>query len=328
MRKQTANTARGAALLRRVLQLIGIRGPEIPPLALPLEAPVTPAFHARLDLIEQRLTELAQAVQTSGGRQNEPETDTLQPHLETLTRHLEVLSQQMQATPASQNGRTDESVKDAISTLEKQVIRAGREQFKANSLIEAQTEKFAAALELLQAESTRRDAELTALQTQMQTATKTARLEVARALFPVLDGLDEALRSGQHLLEQPEPPPAEPTFFARMWGHKAPPPDNATHLREGMAAWLVGLTFVRQRLLDLLAAETIQPIDAQGQPFDPQLHIAIEVVPASADYPPGTVVTELRRGYQAGERVLRHTEVAVSSENVTQQEIHSTESSE
>jgi molecular chaperone GrpE len=83
-------------------------------------------------------------------------------------------------------------------------------------------------------------------------------------------------------------------------------------LRGALDSWLVGLTFVRQRLLDVLAAEGVRPMDAEGQPFDPRLHVALEVVPAGDELPPGTVAAELRRGYLVGDRVLRHAEVAVS----------------
>jgi molecular chaperone GrpE len=71
---------------------------------------------------------------------------------------------------------------------------------------------------------------------------------------------------------------------------------------------------VRQRLLGVLADEGIMPIAAEGQSFDPHLHVALEVVPPSDDLPPGHVAAELRRGYMAGERVLRHAEVAVSGQ--------------
>ena len=57
----------------------------------------------------------------------------------------------------------------------------------------------------------------------------------------------------------------------------------------------------------------MRPISAIGQPFDPQQHVAIGVAPANEDYPAGTVVEELRRGYLAGERVLRHAEVLVAA---------------
>jgi molecular chaperone GrpE len=69
---------------------------------------------------------------------------------------------------------------------------------------------------------------------------------------------------------------------------------------------------VRERLLATLAAEGIRPMTALGQPFDPQLHMAMEVTPAAAETPAGTVTAVIRQGYLAGERVLRHAEVAVA----------------
>ena len=49
-----------------------------------------------------------------------------------------------------------------------------------------------------------------------------------------------------------------------------------------------------------------------GMPFDPNLHDAILQQP-TLDYPEGTIVTELSKGYKIGEpRVLRPTKVAVS----------------
>ncbi len=58
----------------------------------------------------------------------------------------------------------------------------------------------------------------------------------------------------------------------------------------------------------------MRPIDAAGLPFDPQRHVALGVAPASAAQPAGTVTEELRRGYLAGERVLRPAEVIVASD--------------
>jgi molecular chaperone GrpE len=81
-----------------------------------------------------------------------------------------------------------------------------------------------------------------------------------------------------------------------------------------MVAWLAGLTFVRQRLLDVLAAEGVQPIVAEGRPFDPHYHVALEVVRPTDSLPAGTIGAELRRGYLAEGRVLRYAEVAVAGE--------------
>jgi molecular chaperone GrpE len=79
-------------------------------------------------------------------------------------------------------------------------------------------------------------------------------------------------------------------------------------------AWLAGLTLVRERLLQALAAEGIYPIPARGEPFDPHHHIAIEVIPATDEQATGTIVDEYRRGYQVGERILRAAEVVVAKE--------------
>ncbi len=77
---------------------------------------------------------------------------------------------------------------------------------------------------------------------------------------------------------------------------------------EGITA---GLDMVQKQLLDTLAKHGVEPIVAQGQPFDPNFHDAMLRQP-SADYPEGTVVAELGRGYKIRDRVLRPTKVAVS----------------
>ncbi len=79
-----------------------------------------------------------------------------------------------------------------------------------------------------------------------------------------------------------------------------------------LAAWLEGLKFVQARLLDLLAAEGVRPIEAEGDTFDPYLHVVVETVVATDSVPAGTVVRETRRGYLAGETVLRYAEVVVA----------------
>jgi molecular chaperone GrpE len=240
----------------------------------------------------------------------------LQSRLDAIERRLAELTQHTQAfQPATpQVDQQVAIVKDALVTLEKQISRAGREQLKANSLAEAQIEQLTAALEALRAADSRREAEMAALREQVRQAETADRLEIVRSLLPALDGIDEALRAGQQLLEQQPPPPVPSTPFERMRARIAQAQRPDPTMREALAAWLVGITFVRQRLLDVLAADHVHPIHAQGQPFDPQLHVAVEVVPAGPQAMPGTVVAELRRGYLAGQRVLRHAEVAVASE--------------
>jgi molecular chaperone GrpE len=216
------------------------------------------------------------------------------------------------------------ALRETMAALEKQIGRAGREQFKANTLAETQTAQLTAALDALRAADTRREAELAALRERELTLQAEARLDVVRSILPALDGLDEALRSGQQVLEQSPAPRTRPAdsrpHAPGGWLRAllAPPPQPeaepqpAEPLRESLESWLVGLTFVRRRLLEALAAAGVVPIEAAGRPFDPRYHIAVEIVPATDGVAPDTVTQELRRGYLAGERVLRHAEVAVT----------------
>lgn len=74
---------------------------------------------------------------------------------------------------------------------------------------------------------------------------------------------------------------------------------------------VVGVQMVLERLLKVLRDHGIEPIEAQGQPFDPQHHEAIEHVERE-DVPPNTVVGELYRGYRVRDRLLRASGVSVS----------------
>ena len=73
-----------------------------------------------------------------------------------------------------------------------------------------------------------------------------------------------------------------------------------------------GMSMVLKQLSDFLADNGLQPIDAEGQKFDPNLHEAIAHEP-SADVPEGVVIRQTRRGYRLKERLLRPSSVVVSS---------------
>jgi molecular chaperone GrpE len=55
----------------------------------------------------------------------------------------------------------------------------------------------------------------------------------------------------------------------------------------------------------------VKPLDAKGQPFDPRLHDAISQV-STADAPPGSVLSEVQKGYKIGDRLLRPAMVVVA----------------
>ncbi len=73
-----------------------------------------------------------------------------------------------------------------------------------------------------------------------------------------------------------------------------------------------GVRIVYEHFLKILADRHITQIDAEGRPFDPDLHEAVLQQP-SDEHPAGTVIQELARGYRMHDRVLRYSRVIVSS---------------
>jgi molecular chaperone GrpE len=73
-----------------------------------------------------------------------------------------------------------------------------------------------------------------------------------------------------------------------------------------------GMTMVLKQLMDFLRDSGLQPIDATGQKFDPNLHEAIAHEP-SKEFPEGVVIRQTRRGYRMKDRLLRPSSVVVSS---------------
>ena len=108
-------------------------------------------------------------------------------------------------------------------------------------------------------------------------AAATAKREVLLPLLDIVDGFDQAL----------------------AYLSDAPP-----NIAEGVRA-------IHRKLLDLLDAQGVAPIEAVGQVFDPALHEAIGTV-ESDGRAPGTVVAEVQHGYRLGDDVLRPARVRVA----------------
>ena len=72
-----------------------------------------------------------------------------------------------------------------------------------------------------------------------------------------------------------------------------------------------GMALVLRQLNDFLAENGLQPIEAEGKKFDPNLHEAIAHQPS--DFPEETVIRQTRRGYRFKDRLLRPAKVVVSS---------------
>jgi molecular chaperone GrpE len=80
----------------------------------------------------------------------------------------------------------------------------------------------------------------------------------------------------------------------------------------GEAVLREGLIIIYRQLTEQLRQEGLEPIEAVGQPFDPNLHDAVETDATSAE-PANTIVVELQRGYLFKDRVLRPSSVRVST---------------
>ncbi len=72
-----------------------------------------------------------------------------------------------------------------------------------------------------------------------------------------------------------------------------------------------GLTLTLQRLDELLATHRVRPIEALGQPLDPQRMRAVGVE-ADPEAPDGVVLREARRGFYHGGELLRAADVIVN----------------
>lgn len=72
-----------------------------------------------------------------------------------------------------------------------------------------------------------------------------------------------------------------------------------------------GMELVRRSLLSRLAQFGVKHAPAAGQPFDPQRHEAIALVPVADAAQDGKVIDVMREGYSIGDDTLRPAGVAV-----------------
>jgi molecular chaperone GrpE len=77
-------------------------------------------------------------------------------------------------------------------------------------------------------------------------------------------------------------------------------------------SWVEGVRLVERKLRGLLEAEGVTPIEAVGQPFDPNVHEAV-VHEETTARPDNEVIGELQRGYRLHDRVIRPSLVRVAN---------------
>lgn len=72
-----------------------------------------------------------------------------------------------------------------------------------------------------------------------------------------------------------------------------------------------GVQALHRKLLGVLEAEGVTPMESLGKSFDPRFHDAIGMV-ESNEFESGAVVEELQRGYRWGDDMLRPARVRVA----------------
>lgn len=83
------------------------------------------------------------------------------------------------------------------------------------------------------------------------------------------------------------------------------------HDTGGAAELRKGVELIRKQMEDAMAKLGVEVVEAEGEPFDPRHHEAIEMV-ESDEHAENQVVDELQRGYKLRDRLLRPAMVRVA----------------
>ncbi len=119
--------------------------------------------------------------------------------------------------------------------------------------------------------------------------------EVCSALLPVLDDLHRAVVETGRATD-------------RWSGDESG--ESAESVVQGL---LEGVRLVLRRFQDTLKRQGLVEIEADGAPFDPRLHAAVQEAPAGPGQREGDVIQVLQRGYLLDGRVTRPAAVVVAS---------------
>jgi molecular chaperone GrpE len=92
--------------------------------------------------------------------------------------------------------------------------------------------------------------------------------------------------------------------------------ERALKIKSADKEYANGMELIYQRLYETLKKLGLEPIVSQGQPFDPHVHHAIDMVETN-EAPDHTVLDEFQRGYNFKGRLLRPAMVKVAIEPVS-----------
>jgi molecular chaperone GrpE len=171
-----------------------------------------------------------------------------------------------------------------VEEIDRQLKRLSKEVYKSNTLAEAQLEQTKRALDQSQLAYGE-------LSNARKEPPSRERVDLIKALFPVIDSIEAGIESGKTQIQTIAPLS----------------PDAA----QAMERWLEGQRLLLDRLQSILESAGVRSLTAFGQPFDPYQHVALKTAydPAQA---PGIILQVERQGYILGDEVLRYAEVVVN----------------
>lgn len=203
-------------------------------------------------------------------------------------RRIELAKEDEKAKSASTEAKVEEESKgvdkqaNAMSQDEKNNQKDSAKDSKQTTLDPAEIEKITAERDELSDKYIRAQAEIVNMrrrnEKEQASLLKYDGQKLAKAILPALDNLERALTVEAEHSEQ----------------------------------LLKGVEMVQKDLLKALKENNIAEIEADGQKFDPNLHQAVQTVPADDDHPADTVVKVFQKGYILKDRVLRPAMVVVA----------------
>lgn len=108
---------------------------------------------------------------------------------------------------------------------------------------------------------------------------KTASEELMKAILPVMDDLDRAVKANEQV-------------------------QDVSVVKEGMG-------LIANKLKNIAQQKGLQSFESNGLAFDPDVMEAITHIPAASDEEKGKVVDEIEKGYKLGDKVIRFAKVVV-----------------
>jgi molecular chaperone GrpE len=72
-----------------------------------------------------------------------------------------------------------------------------------------------------------------------------------------------------------------------------------------------GVALVYSKLYNILNQRGLEPMETNGESFDPELHEAITEIPAPSEEMKGKIIDTVEKGYLLKDKIIRHAKVVV-----------------